>query len=215
MSHFTTISAVAAPLLLAAAASAAVVPIASYDMVNGRSGFNRYIDETYNGAGNPFVDSSLLSGGTGQLTDGILGTDNILDNNSFDWLGWLEVQPSIRFDLGQIVQLDQLSVRAASSSPFGDVDLPGTITIDFSNDGVIYFGSVVRTTTAGERANPLSQWINVDLAGVSARYARAAFTDGDQPWIFLSETQFTGTIPAPAATGLLAFAGLAASRRRR
>lgn len=216
MSRFFTIT----PLTLCALAGipaiahADIVPVHSYDMINGRSGFQRYIDETYNGMGNPLVDSSFLSGGTGQLTDGVVGGNDILANGSFEWLGWFEVQPSIRFDFGQPARLDTFSVHAASVSFFGDVDLPGTITIDFSDDGVNFANPIVRTTTRPERDNPLSQWIDTDLGGVTARYARAFFTDGDQPWIFLSETQFTGVLPTPAAAAL-GIGGLMLGTRRR
>ncbi len=209
-------AAVAGALGVAGAAGAGLVPVQSYDMVNGRSGFQRYVDETYTGAGNPLADSSFLSGGTGQLTDGADGGDDILANSSLPWVGWREVQPSIRFDFGHAVRLDLFEVHAASiSAMFGDVDLPGTITVDFSDDGTTFVNPVVRTTSPTERANPLSQWIDVSLGGMVARYARARFADGDQPWLFFSETRFGGVVPAPGAGALALVGAVLAGRRRR
>lgn len=189
----------------------------SYSMINGRSGFNTYRDDSYGGpgaTGNPNVDSSFLAGGLGQLTDGVVGTNNILDNSSFDWVGWFEVVPVITFDFGSIVQFDSLGLHAASvSAVFGDVDLPATIRWEFSSDGVAFGNGVTRTTSAAEAADPSSQWLD-QAVNQSARYARAILTDGQQPWIFVSEFRFSG-VPTPGAASLLAFAGAIAVRRRR
>ncbi|MFM9957744.1 MAG: hypothetical protein ACKVZJ_06690 [Phycisphaerales bacterium] len=185
----------------------------SYDMVNGRSGFGTYRDDTYNGSGNPNLDSSFLSGGLGQLTDGVIGTDDIFDNNFFDWVGWLEVQPVITFDFGAVSTIDSISVRAASVSLFGDVDIFGTMTVEGSINGTDYFPVGTRTTSAGERADPAAQWLALDTTGTQARYLRASFADGDQPWLFFSEVAFTG-VPTPGVA-TVAFAALTFAARRR
>ena len=54
-------------------------------MENGSTGFRTYHDDTYNGStGSPTTDDSFLAGGTGKLTDGVLGTNSIFDNNTAD-----------------------------------------------------------------------------------------------------------------------------------
>jgi hypothetical protein len=46
-------------------------------MLNGEGGpGNPYWDDTYNGAGSTTTDLAPLSGGLGQLTDGIIPTEN-------------------------------------------------------------------------------------------------------------------------------------------
>lgn len=208
--------AVIASIPIVASASMTLSPV-SYDMINGRSGFNSYRDETYGGPGamgNPAADSSFLSGGLGQLTDGVVGTNSIFDNASFDWVGWLEVSPVISFDFGQQVTLESLGLHAASvSSIFGDVDLPSSIIWEFSNDGVTFGNSATRTTTAAEANNPDSQWLDLSVDR-TARYARATLIDGQQPWIFVSEFRFRG-VPTPGATALAGVACLIVLRRKR
>lgn len=211
---------VSALFLIAAAsasASAATLSPVSYSMVNGRTGFQNYLDETYGGpgaSGNPLVASSLLSGGLGQLTDGVIGTNDILANGSFDWVGWLEVTPIVTFDFGSVVTIETLAVHAASvSNVFGDVDLPGSILWEFSNDGVSFGTSLTRTTSSAESNDPSSQWLSSSTSQ-SARYVRATLSDGVQPWIFVSEFAFTG-VPTPGAAGLALMAAVAGLRRRR
>ena len=50
------------------------LPIVTYSMLNGESGSQTYYDDTYGGpgsSGNPTVSGSFLSGGLGQLTNGL------------------------------------------------------------------------------------------------------------------------------------------------
>jgi len=200
-----------------ASASAATLSPVSYSMVNGRTGFQNYLDETYGGpgaSGNPLAASSFLSGGLGQLADGVIGTNDILANGSFDWVGWLEVTPVITFDFGSVVTIETLAVHAASiSANFGDVDLPGSILWEFSTDGVSFGTSLTRTTTGAESADPSSQWLSSSTSQ-NARYVRATLRDGVQPWIFVSEFAFTG-VPTPGAAGLALLASVMGLRRRR
>src|SRR5687768_17614164 len=48
----------------------------SYDMLNGESGTFTYHDETYNGSGSTTTDLAPLSGGVGDLTNGIIAASN-------------------------------------------------------------------------------------------------------------------------------------------
>ena len=48
----------------------------SYDHVNGGTGSYTYFDDSYSGKGNPAVAQSYLSGGLGELTDGVIVNGN-------------------------------------------------------------------------------------------------------------------------------------------
>jgi len=57
--------------------------------------------------------------------------------------------------------------------------------------------------------------VSAACPAVNAARVRVQLHTGSLPWIFVSEVQVEGVIPAPGAAALLAIAGLAAVRRRR
>lgn len=202
---------------------AATLTIAKYSMLNGQSGFRTYHDDTYNGSGSPAVDGSSLSGGTGDLTNGVLGTDNIFDNDFLDWVGWYNIQPQITFDLGQIYAVDGILFRTANGSVvFNDVGVFGSANVSFSDDGTTFGGPSNWTTSAADRTGDQSRWVTIPVTA-QARYVRVQLFDGVKvgedlkPWIFISEAQITGsTVPEPATWMLLAaVVGLATKKGRR
>ncbi|MBL8499530.1 MAG: hypothetical protein JNL77_02930, partial [Nitrosomonas sp.] len=68
---------ITALVILGAASSAyAALTPDSYNMLNGNTGSYNYWDETYSGAGCVTCDNAVLSGGRGDLTDGIIAADN-------------------------------------------------------------------------------------------------------------------------------------------
>jgi hypothetical protein len=216
---------VALALGCAEAARADILSVLDYSTPNGQSGFTTYHDDTYNGSGNPNVDGSALSGGTGQLTDGVLGTDNIFDNGTFDWIGWQSIQPTITFHLAQPSVLDTLSFRSANeSSMFNDVAVFGGANVSFSNDGTTFFGNFTYNTPDSDRTGDQSRWVDIPLGQATASFVRVQLLDGVKvgeglkPWIFISEAQVLGTaVPEPGAWGLLGsgLVAVAAWRRSR
>jgi hypothetical protein len=65
-------------------APGAGLPI-SYEMRNGYG----YLDQRYNGLGCATCDHSMLSGGLGELTDGVLGTVDWSGLPAVPWVGWV------------------------------------------------------------------------------------------------------------------------------
>lgn len=121
---------------LAGSASAATLNVASYDMPNGEeytsySGYE-YFDESYNGTGDTSVSRAQLSGGTGDLTDGVIGTATWEPTNFFTtpeqratlqagmrpYVGWFieeskgaPYEVSIRFSFEQQVTVNSLLIH--------------------------------------------------------------------------------------------------------
>lgn len=229
-SHLRTgMFAIAATAFVANMASAAPLTIKTYDLINGQSGFTTYRDDTYGGpgaTGNPNVNGSSLAGGLGQLTDGVLGTNNIADNGYFDWIGWSTIQPTITFNFGALASIDRISFRTANNSPsFSDVAVFGSASRSYSIDGVTFFSLANYLTTATDRTGDASRWVDIPFA-VNAQYVRVQLFDGTKiggtnpgakPWIFVSEATGDGIyLPEPGAIALLGFGlmGLALRRRK-
>src|SRR5215471_20513042 len=77
----------------------------SYDMLNGNGqasgGAYNYWDKFYTGAGNTMQDNAFLSGGLGDLTDGIVTNEHWFNvENSAGtgpYVGWLFLNPTVVF----------------------------------------------------------------------------------------------------------------------
>ena len=98
------------------------VPISavSYDMLNGNgvasSGNFNYWDLNYSGAGATTVDNAALSGGLGDLTDGVIASDNWINVENLagtgPYVGWRHVvapDPKVTFRFAGPIDLDSIS----------------------------------------------------------------------------------------------------------
>jgi hypothetical protein len=198
----------------AAPVIADTLPIVSYSMENGDLGFQTYFDDTYGGpgaTGNPSVAGSFLSGGLGQLTNGLFASDtDIFDD---EWIGWVNVQPTITIDLGTAKFVNAVSLHASNHSPPGnDVGVLGSANLSYSIDNVTYTPLGSYATTDADRSGDLPRWVDVPF-GVTARYARVQLHDGFKvtgtspgfkPWVFLDEVRVDGST-APPGNSLLAY----------
>lgn len=174
-----------------------VVPV-SYDMLNGGIGTYNYLDNTYNGSGDPAAAYTWLSGGLGQLTDGVLGASNVTANlgngKAYEWVGWFRTDPVITFDFGNVIELWTIGIHSCSAGFGSGIVLFNNVKLSFSNDGVNFGGDINYAPTVAEREEVAASFKTVAL-NKEARYLRAEFTN-EQNWTFLSEVQFTGIAPA-------------------
>lgn len=196
-----------------------LLSIASYSMQNGEAGSQSYYDDSYGGggsSGNPAVSGSFLSGGLGQLTNSVFAAGNDIFDD--EWVGWLNIQPTITIDLGSAHIVDSIGFHASNwSPPFNDVGAPGSASLSYSIDNITYLPLGSYLTSLGDRSGDDPRWIDFPI-GAIARYVRAQLLDGnkvsgtspgDKPWIFLDEARVSGVVPessglALVLTGLLA-----------
>lgn len=193
-------------LLIPQIARSAEVFATSYDMRNGVSPNCRcrhYWDRKYNGTGDTTTDGSFLSGGLGDLTDGIVTEDhwNIAEELDLDvdlledtdgigpYVGWRAFglndaennipEPEITFHFAQSVNFSKVSVHYEDHP--SDVFAPSTMTVTI-NDVTLPEHFPVRN---GGRP----KWTDIDLAGYSGNSLLLKLvTTG--PWTLIDEVKF-------------------------
>ena len=192
-------------VILGAASSAyAALTPDSYSMLNGNTGSYNYWDEIYSGAGCVTCDNAVLSGGRGDLTDGIIAADNWFvteapaGNGPF--VGWA-LDPTITFHWNAPVNVSSVTFHFDDSNGSGGVSAPASVDVNGIN---FLISDPAGSAPFAFVANGLSFTGN-DLAVTIHR---------SNAWVFLSEVEFNVTpVPEPetyamllAGLGLIGFA---------
>ena len=187
----------------ASSANAALTPD-SYNMLNGNTGSYNYWDETYNGAGCVTCDNAALSGGRGDLTDGIIATDNWFVTEApagnGPYVGWT-LDPTITFHWNAPVNVSSVTFHFDDSNGSGGVSAPASVDVNGIN---FLISDPAGSAPFSFVANGLTFTGN-DLAVTIHR---------SNSWVFLSEVEFNvSPVPEPetyamllAGLGLIGFA---------
>jgi len=99
-----------------------VMPVA-YDLLNGETGTYTYYDDSYNGDGDNSVPLAPLSGGIGDLTDGVIATQN-WNSTYLPYVGWKSIEPTITFHFDGVVNIDTITLYLDDSNGSGGVYPP-------------------------------------------------------------------------------------------
>ena len=209
-------AALAAALLGAPGAGAqTVVAPSAYDLPNGygtaHDGSFNYWDKAYSGSGDTTQDFAPLSGGLGDLSDGVVATqrwdqvENLAGTGPY--VGWSAMDPVITFHFAQVHTFSQVVVWHDDANGYGNVATPQAFTV-----------TVRAQSQRFEISDPAG-----DAPFASTLVLGPGFT-GDQLQLqvhrfdtatMLSEVQISA-VPEPASAALLtAGAGLLLALRRR
>lgn len=208
-------------LIAQAASASTITPVVyAYDTENGESGYRSYLDESYNGGGDPTDPGSTLSGGTGDLTDGVVATDHYYVTSK-PYVGWLRYADqmddpvSITFSFDMEYSFDSVTIfyddpDKNHTGPLGKVEVGGVDVFELDDPA-----ANVPTSATLDLQGFVADELVLDLYGSSF-------------WFFVSEITFSGSVapltspaglasaPIPASSLLLlgALGGLMVVRRR-
>jgi len=204
----------------------------SYDMLNGVSpGSNtrHYWDRKYNGSGNTTQDAAPLTGGLGDLTDGIVASGKwsvveLIDDNpgtleptdgTGPYVGWRREglsppernvpNPKITFRFANQIRFDTVRVHYDNDS---DVFSPATIGVKVGSASSLF---------PIDSGLPGPRWADLDVSSLNMTGDALELTLNHRGvWVHISEVSFAGSVvPEPAACVLAGLASLAWSLRRR
>lgn len=203
--------------LSANTAFATTISPISYEMPNGygqaNGGIYNYWDKTYTGSGSTTTDGAYLSGGLGDLTDGIVTNLNWYntENNSGTgpYISWLDINPIITFHFASSVNINSISIHADDSNGAGGVSLPSSVAF---NGGAAF--SVVDPD-----ASTSPSYLTFSNLSLTGSDLSITLNRGNR-WVFVDEISFnTSAVPEPETYAMflvgLGLMGAVSHRRRK
>lgn len=161
----------------------------AYDLLNGETGTYTYFDDTYDGDGDNDIPLAPLSGGLGDLTDGVIADHN-WNSTPEPYVGWRTVDPTITVHFDDWVRVRSVTLHVDDSNGNGGVYPPQDVTI---SNGVTTLEFPVTDPPGGE---PFALTFDeLGLVGDTLEITLADHNSGGG-YMMLSELEFLGG-PAP------------------
>jgi hypothetical protein len=139
----------------------------SYAMLNGDSSQEER-DNLYDGAGDSALDNAALSGGTGDLFDGVAVRWPDVEGGVHDdhprWVAWRKLAiPEVTFDFGANAILSEVRLHTVNLGNSGGA--PGAAAVAFSDDGTSFGPEQRRVTDFSAFAGGTHQYLAVPVSG--------------------------------------------------
>ena len=209
--------------------SAGLLTVDSYATLNGESNnSNTYHDESYNGVGNQTLDLASLSGGTGDLTDGVIAADSWaaeeLGIPNGPYVGWLNLNPTISFFFADLVNITRVILHADNSRDSSGVSAPRAVRFNAGPELSTNATPVQNTVaTYAFDVNFTSTTLDLQILDYESGGGAPFFQGRPSPsWLMISEIQFEGevvnptnSVPLPGTMALFGIGLLAAAARRK
>jgi hypothetical protein len=201
--------------------AATQLTVENYATPNGGTGTFRYWDTTYDGDGNTAQTGALLSGGTGDLTDGVVADlpwdfAHSTPTRTGPYVGWWPSQtnglnPTISFDFGTDVLVNKVRIHVDNVGR-GRVRAPSMIKLSNISQTPLDF------STSGQVPSGAQGWIEIDNLSLSGSTLDMQLFQGGRNFVMVSEIEFfgvTSAVPEPATwlMMILGFGCVGASMR--
>jgi hypothetical protein len=167
----------------------------SYDVQNGNTGAFTYQDDSYAGQGDRTVDGAYLTGGLGQLSDGIVSSlwSWSSQADAAPWIGWQYTDPDVRFVFDEEKFVDTINLHTLANRQAG-IDVWDSVAVSLDGGAPTLFplnASAFTDNSLHSVALPINaRATTVRLSLVS-----------DWEWGFLSEVEFVGRPSGPRVAG--------------
>jgi hypothetical protein len=158
----------------------------AYDMLNGETGTYTYFDDAYDGEGDNSVPLAPLSGGLGDLTDGVIATQN-WNATPGPYVGWVSVNPTITFHFDSWVRVRRVTLYLDDSNGAGGVYPPVQVNIAMGDT------TLELSVTDPPGGQPFS--VSFDDLGLSGDMLQLTLIDNNSSrYMMLSEVEIYGGV---------------------
>jgi hypothetical protein len=193
---FQWVFGVAALVAVVVAGPAGAGPIrpSSYDMPNGHGhvlgGWYNYWDKSYSGSGSVVTDGAPLTGGLGDLVDGVVPWqiwDHVENHQGTGpYVGWININPTMVFHFEGDPLIETVRVHTDDSLGQGGVTPPSAVVVN----GTTYPVELAE----GRSGAPFA----IEIGGLALRGAVTVELVRRSAWVFVSEVTFDGVVAQQA-----------------
>ena len=165
-----------------------------YSMPDGQFGgrYGDLIDDTYDGVR---LKNEYLTGGLGQLTDGVFGADSLKLNGGYEWIGWKATQNSslqLQFEFEQPRNFSLVRIHCHNQFR-RSIECAQQVHVQFSWDGKRWSKGWLQIQLPADHQNEQPRELQLPLQHRVGRHVRLQLRFSAK-WMLISEVRFSSTL---------------------